>query len=660
VPTNKPDSRKTHIIRIFGTNQNGDLLSDIWADLERIDQAHVTSQSPESQWQGIVEKFRWVDDPNANDYNPDGNQSRKQVLVKLCSPDEPDQSNPAEWIPIQVVKSMRTLENDNVIQGQWGAVTLHKNDDPNLDVTNTRKVSVRKISHYDTNIDDDAQAAATNGNTAYVVSSDQYTKDLTTKDDSQFVNHEVILAYKSRNSGDSRTGSGDDQGMQVKLKNQYLIDDSDDPDSDAIVGDNNFNPPWRLDPYQNIVNVQLGGATEFEVDSNMSLDTPASNTLSISISMFIVPTQEAIDNNATIYEFGFEGTSNTGSHPGLSSSSITLNPDGTVTFNFASPKFPPNFNPDYYSDGGTFPYGYEGDGPPGGAGGGGPLVGIIAEGSPYPAGFDETFTYVIVALNPGGAGFFHFTNHDQNFIISSTSTGKVVAGKWNHIMVAAKFSLASVTTSGNPEGDPTADPPVPPTPLTTNIDSAPIIIARVNDVLDTDNTSIDLLQISQPQDVPAGSVLPSLQLDDGTIGNVRWLQNTRDGSPVTTTVTMDGSDPQIYLGGHVGVPVPEWDIESQTHVLAYAGLQVRKQFIDPTIRDNVDNFMKVNPDPKPDNSDLYMLVSLSVPRKNFGDALFDQDGTPTRFVKNNGTGGGPFVPEGKLKVHKYPKRAPIT
>jgi hypothetical protein len=52
------------------------------------------------------------------------------------------------------------------------------------------------------------------------------------------------------------------QGRQVKLKNQFLIDVSQDPQGPN--GPNDIDPPYRLDPLQNIVNVNWGNlAVEF-------------------------------------------------------------------------------------------------------------------------------------------------------------------------------------------------------------------------------------------------------------------------------------------------------------------------------------------------------------------------------------------------------------
>jgi len=254
--TNAPETRKTHVIRILGTNKNGDVLRDIWADVERMDEETSVTQGEVSSYQGVVTRLRWMDDPDDDDFDPDGNPSRKMRIVKVCSPDEPDQSDPEEWIPIPVIEKMR------LVSGDQGIVHNFVNDA----ATSARIVEARRILHYDTNIDDKAQAAfdADPTRKVFVVSGDQYTRKEDTKVAGQYLEHEIITHTKSRASGVTKTGQGDDQGRQTKLLNQYLIDES-EPAKLEAVGDNGFNPPWRLDPYQNIVNVQWGGAVQVPV-----------------------------------------------------------------------------------------------------------------------------------------------------------------------------------------------------------------------------------------------------------------------------------------------------------------------------------------------------------------------------------------------------------
>ena len=50
-------TRKVHIVRILGTNKDGEVLQDIWLDSERIDVYRVSTKSPAGQFQGIRAAF---------------------------------------------------------------------------------------------------------------------------------------------------------------------------------------------------------------------------------------------------------------------------------------------------------------------------------------------------------------------------------------------------------------------------------------------------------------------------------------------------------------------------------------------------------------------------------------------------------------------------
>jgi hypothetical protein len=250
------------VIRILGTNKDGDILPDIWADVERIDRSVSTTQTIESGWQEVVRRWKWGDDPDSSSgvqdprsrdgviINP--NASRDVITLKLCSPDEIDQSDPTQWIPIDVVKHL--VLRDSGQDSQQRHV--------NTELNESRKVQQRRVSHYDTTIDDIANNAFQSdpNRKVFVQPGDQWTRVDGTKDDSQFVEVEVITSLVSRASGDF--GSGNDQDEQTRLKNQYLIDES-DPAQLTVIGQNGFNPPFRLDPYQNIINIQWGGGDIF-------------------------------------------------------------------------------------------------------------------------------------------------------------------------------------------------------------------------------------------------------------------------------------------------------------------------------------------------------------------------------------------------------------
>lgn len=253
--TNKPPSRKTHITRIFGTNKNGDRLTDIYADMERIDSAESAMQvPPKDQWQKLKRKFRWCDDPDKEDYNPKGNPSRKTEVIKVCDPESTDDVNdPEEWIPIRVIKQVKAVIGGTQANGQQ-SVDQFLNKAINEEIRTGRKVKVRRIVHYDTNIDDQAQAAADAdpNRLEFVISSDDYTRNLESKDEAQYIEYEIVTEV-------SHTGNSQhvkNQRRRTKLLNDYLIEES-EPATLKIRGEGDINPPYRLDPYQNIVNISF-------------------------------------------------------------------------------------------------------------------------------------------------------------------------------------------------------------------------------------------------------------------------------------------------------------------------------------------------------------------------------------------------------------------
>lgn len=265
--TNAPESRRTHVVRLVGTNKAGDVLQDIWVDLERFEVAKSTTKTAQGFWQGVQRLLQWQDDPDADDFLDDGNAARNpgdDDIVKVCSPDEDDVNDPEEWVPVRRIRSLKS-------RGGSAGDQNYQDRFLNDETVESRKVTVRRIVHYDTNIDDAAQAAfdADPTRKAYVVKGADYARkdgsdgSDTTKDEDQYVEHEIIEFFKPRTNERDKDVSQIDRDVQVKLQNQYLIDESDEPDN-KVVGNNGINPPYRLDPWQNIVNVNFGGlAVEF-------------------------------------------------------------------------------------------------------------------------------------------------------------------------------------------------------------------------------------------------------------------------------------------------------------------------------------------------------------------------------------------------------------
>lgn len=251
--TNAPPSRKTHIVRIVGTNKAGERLDNIWLDIERMDIIKGKINTPEVQGQEFQLKLRWHDDPDGEDeFFMNGPPSRLVRILKVCDPDSQDVDDPDEWVPVPVIRGMRSRGGGSESMGQ-GFMDRFRVAETDDGPETARVAVVRKIVHYDTNIDDDAQSAfdADPGRTNYVVSGEFYQKEASTKDDSQSVEHEITTFLKLKTNGDVMG-----LGRQTKLLNQYLIDESEAPDGD-VVGVSGINPPYRADPFQNIVNCQF-------------------------------------------------------------------------------------------------------------------------------------------------------------------------------------------------------------------------------------------------------------------------------------------------------------------------------------------------------------------------------------------------------------------
>ncbi|WP_063688824.1 hypothetical protein [Bradyrhizobium stylosanthis] len=283
--TNKPDSRKTHITRVYGTNKKGERLDDMWADVERTDVIKSKSQSSESQSQGIVRKLKWCDDRTKDDYNPKGNKTRKTEVLKVCDPETTtDVNNPDEWIPIRIIKSAKST-------GGNGRGEDYQDHFLNTAVHSARMTKVRRIVGYETNIDELAQKAIDADPTLmeFVVDSQHYDKDLETKDQAQYIEVEIPLALKHR--GNSLSVNG--QAGRIKLLNQYLVDESEKATL-KIKGKDDINPPYRLDPFQNIVNINWGGlaAKFYDRESHATLATLVPDAKKFTLSIwFRAPTK---------------------------------------------------------------------------------------------------------------------------------------------------------------------------------------------------------------------------------------------------------------------------------------------------------------------------------------------------------------------------------
>lgn len=255
--TNAPPSRKTHVTRICFRDRAGARIDDKYIDVERMDIVRSAMQIPPlNQWQGTQRKLCWGDDPDSDGYFPEGLPSRQTEIVKVCDPSqEDDVDDPEEYAELRVIKSMRSGGGGGDASGRQNFMDRFLTAVTNAELSASRIIERRTIVHHDTNVDDQAQAAfdADPERFEYVVPGEFYTKVDGSKDDSQSVDHEIITYIKP--SGNSALVMG--EARQTKLLNQYLIDES-EPYKGDVIGQRGFNPPYRLDPFQNIVNVKLG------------------------------------------------------------------------------------------------------------------------------------------------------------------------------------------------------------------------------------------------------------------------------------------------------------------------------------------------------------------------------------------------------------------
>jgi hypothetical protein len=240
--SNGDKERVTRIKRIF---QNDDKDSDTWIDVERIEELWVETGKG-ADWQERHYTFDWDDFDNNDQQN-----SKK----KISNPDDPD-----TFVEVPI-RSGATL----VMRGARYQQYIHTflNDETNK----SRRTHSRKIYHYD--IDADRLKDGQPPSRPF-----EYKSARKDKDEDQHVEVEILEDYISSSragrdihgrSGFTRPHGAPTPGhWQQRIwhfEGSSLLDD----DQGALTHINNpdagpkIDPPWRLDPLQNIVNVNWGG-----------------------------------------------------------------------------------------------------------------------------------------------------------------------------------------------------------------------------------------------------------------------------------------------------------------------------------------------------------------------------------------------------------------
>jgi hypothetical protein len=265
--------RKSHIQRIY---KNDDPETGVWVDVERLDELHFVSKI-NFPWREKIWQFDWNSfDPNGTDL--DGNEIPKKLVQDPN--DDSDPNDPAASVVQVPVRAMVFVNEGKDYQWQ-GYKHYFINDDSNA----TRETHSRLVYHHDISedyLDDDGNPPS---------DPQDYLNALGDQDDGQYLEVEILDKYWT----DEHEGR-DDQGNEkpsVWQEKKWLLDSTDDPllqdpivESDVL--NPNFSPtynpdagptvdpPWRLDPLQNIVNINFGGlAVIFGDEDNDAPENPS-------------------------------------------------------------------------------------------------------------------------------------------------------------------------------------------------------------------------------------------------------------------------------------------------------------------------------------------------------------------------------------------------
>lgn len=269
------DLRRMHIVRICGRDRDGEVVPDIWVDVLRIDKMRINTQNSidfgivavSNRAQRVTLVLKWNDE-NGEQAEFD---TRETVTVKVCAPDEENPEDPDEYVPVEAIKRLHM---------RLGSVVNNRHFFDSLVVDKVRPeeyVAIRRICHYDTNFDEEAEEAFLNGDTTYYINMNEYVMNAETKDETDHVEHEVVMRGNLMATPHwAGAPARKDHKTTFRFKNDFLIDGSDE--ANAAPG-GEINPPWRLDAFQNIINVNLGArAVEFEEGEYIQFDNVPPNT----------------------------------------------------------------------------------------------------------------------------------------------------------------------------------------------------------------------------------------------------------------------------------------------------------------------------------------------------------------------------------------------
>lgn len=309
--------RKTHVARIFGVNRDGERVDDMWIDIERVDVMVITTQTAKhladrdrdsNSWQEVQITLHWDDegghdDQSADDLTPQNTIRRRTRTLKVfdaANLDPADWDDPDEYVPVEVIEGILTsgggeISGAQIAKNFINSVIRADNSDNPAD----RTVTPRRFTHWDTNVDADAQAALDADPTLRVWRVPDvrtYMRESGTEDEEQYVEHEVIERLHRRDTSHWQQSNGADTEVDWILDTRYLYNESREAKL-TEVGEGGINPPFRLDPFQNIINVNWGGLAVHYHDNScteIELPTAVSNKKGTFALWFRVP-QSTID-----------------------------------------------------------------------------------------------------------------------------------------------------------------------------------------------------------------------------------------------------------------------------------------------------------------------------------------------------------------------------
>lgn len=229
------DERRSHVVRIY---KDDDKDSDSWIDVERIDHL-VFEMNAGPLYIKQFFNFDW------KSFDPKDTKTtqKKKVFAPGSDPKDKD----ADFVEVPIRRAIG-MEANTGFEYQKSTYKLKNNSGE--DQVN-RKIKVRKVGHFDVDsIDNKGQPPSKPQD--YV---DAINKE--SKDEDNALEVEVIVSFYTEH-GKGYTFKRHIWNLHSE-EDITLIFDGNVKKWVKSSGDGDIDPPWRLDPLQNIVNHNFGG-----------------------------------------------------------------------------------------------------------------------------------------------------------------------------------------------------------------------------------------------------------------------------------------------------------------------------------------------------------------------------------------------------------------